>query len=168
MSVNARRVIDAVRAIVITGPVARAAVTLLSIATRIELGGHFSWYAARAAGMVAYLLATASVILGLATSSRLGGRIVGKGSIADIHRVLSLLTLFAICGHLLFLALDQYAAFTSSDLLVPFIGWYRPVWSGLGIIAAYPAVGVYFSFYLRPLIGYKTWRAFHYAAFGVF
>src|SRR2546426_478840 len=77
MSVNARQVIDAVRAIVITGTVAMAAVTLLSIATRIELGGHFSWYAARAAG-------------------------------------------------------------------------------------------VYFSFYLRPLIGYKTWRAFHYAAFGVF
>src|SRR5205823_3787938 len=83
-------------------------------------------------------------------------------------RVLSLLTLFAIGAHLLFLALDQYAAFSSSDLLVPFAGWYRPVWSGLGIIAAYLAAALYFSFYLHPLIGYKAWRAFHFAAFGAF
>ena len=53
-------------------------------------------------------------------------------------------------------------------MLIPFVAWYRPAWSGSGIIAAYLAVAVYFSFHLRPLIGYKTWRAFHYAAFGVF
>jgi hypothetical protein len=43
----------------------------------------------------------------------------------------------------LFLALDSYAKFGALDLLVPFASWYRPVWTGLGIIAAYLALAVY-------------------------
>jgi DMSO/TMAO reductase YedYZ heme-binding membrane subunit len=30
------------------------------------------------------------------------------------------------------------------------------------------ALAVYASFYIRPMIGYKAWRAFHYLAFAVF
>jgi sulfoxide reductase heme-binding subunit YedZ len=97
-----------------------------------------------------------------------GGRLLGQGNVADVHRVLSLLTLLAIGGHVLFLAVDQYAGFSLTELFVPFVTWYEPFWTGLGIIAAYIALAVYVSFYIRPLIGYKAWRAFHYAAFGVF
>lgn len=131
-------------------------------------GSQFSWYAARAAGMIAYILATASVLFGLATSTKLGGSMLGKGNVPDIHRALSLLTLFAIGGHMLFLALDQYASFSPGELLIPFVTWYRPFWTGIGIIAAYLTVALYVSFYIRAWIGYKMWRAFHYAAFGVF
>lgn len=131
-------------------------------------GGQFTWYAARAAGIVAYLLAASSVAFGIATSTKLGGRFLGKGNVADIHRSLSLLTLIAIGAHTLFLGLDQYANFTLSELFIPFVTWYEPVWTSLGIIAAYVAAAVYVSFYLRPYIGYKAWRSFHYLAFAVF
>jgi len=150
------------------------AVVSATVTSALMTGGivrdssHFSWYAARASGMVAYLLATMSVLFGLATSTQLGQRMLGKANVADVHRVLSLLTLFAIGGHTMFLALDQYASFGLSDLLIPFITWYRPVWTGFGILAAYLTFALYLSFGIRSIIGYRAWRAFHYAAFAVF
>ena len=130
--------------------------------------GHAMWFAARASGLTAYILATASVLFGLASATRAGNPKPGLGVVTDIHRALSLLTLAAIGGHVLFLALDSYARFGPLDLLVPFASWYRPTWSGLGVLAAYLAVAVYASFYIRSRIGYRAWRVFHYAGFGVF
>jgi hypothetical protein len=130
--------------------------------------GHAAWYAARASGLIAFALAAASVLFGLASATRTGNKKPGLGVVNDVHRALSLLTLLAIGGHVLFLALDSYAEFGALDLLVPFASWYRPVWTGLGIVAAYLALAVYASFYVRSQIGYRTWRAFHYASFGVF
>jgi sulfoxide reductase heme-binding subunit YedZ len=130
--------------------------------------GHAAWYAARASGLIAYVLATASVLFGLASATRAGNKKPGLGFVTDVHRALSLLTLLAIGGHVVFLALDSYARFGVLDLLVPFVSWYRPVWTGLGVVAGYLAVAVFASFYVRSLIGYRAWRTFHYAAFGVF
>jgi sulfoxide reductase heme-binding subunit YedZ len=131
-------------------------------------GGHVAWFAARATGLTAYLLATASVLFGLASATRFGNQKPGLGVVTDIHRALSLLTLVAIGGHVLFLALDSYARFGPLDLLVPFASWYRPTWTGLGVLAAYLAVAVYASFYIRSRIGYRTWRVFHHVSFAVF
>jgi methionine sulfoxide reductase heme-binding subunit len=144
------------------------ALVILAWAAVSSAGGQFSWYAARSAGMLAYVLAAGSVMFGIAASTKLGGKVLGKSNITDVHRALSLLSILAIGAHTLFLGLDQYADFTLSELFIPFVTWYRPVWTSFGIIAAYAAVAVYVSFYLRPVIGYKAWRSFHYVAFGVF
>jgi hypothetical protein len=148
--------------------VVSAAGVALAAGLVAAVGGHAAWYAARASGLLAYVLATASVLFGLATATRTGNPKPGLGFVTDVHRALSLLTLLVIGGHVLFLALDSYAGFGPLDLLVPFASWYRPVWTGLGVLAAYLAVAVYASFYIRSLIGYRAWRAFHYASFGVF
>jgi len=129
---------------------------------------HAVWFSARAAGLVAYVLATSSVLFGLATATRAGDRIAGRGTVADAHRALSLLTVLAIGMHVLLLAFDQYAKFGLTELLVPFASWYRPFWTGLGVLAAYLVLAVYASFYLRSSIGYGMWRVLHYASFAVF
>jgi len=88
--------------------------------------GHVVWFAARASGLTAYVLATGSVLFGLASATRAGNPKPGLGVVTDVHRALSLLTLVAIGGHVLFLGLDSYARFGPLDLLVPFASWYRP------------------------------------------
>jgi hypothetical protein len=130
--------------------------------------GHVVWFAARASGLTAYALATASVLFGLASATRAGNPKPGLGFVTDVHRALSLLTLVAIGGHVFFLALDSYASFGPLDLFVPFASWYRPTWTGLGVLAAYLSVAVFVSFYIRTWIGYRAWRVFHFTAFGVF
>jgi methionine sulfoxide reductase heme-binding subunit len=134
----------------------------------VATGTNTTWLIARDLGLVTYLLATSSVLMGLATSTRTGDRMVGRGAVYDSHRALALLTLAALSGHILFLALDSYAQFPITSLFVPFTIWYRPVWSSLGIVAAYLLVAVFASFYVRSLIGYRAWRTLHYVTFGVF
>jgi sulfoxide reductase heme-binding subunit YedZ len=129
---------------------------------------HAIWFGARALGLVAFGLATASVVLGISTSTRVGDKIVGRGSIADVHRVLALLTVTALAGHILLLVLNRYMAFGPVEVLVPFAASYRPVWTAAGVVAAYLLLAVFGSFYVRGLLGYRTWRTLHYATFGVF
>ena len=153
-----------------TPPISSAWFTaLLALATGAGFSlNHAVWFSARAAGLVAYVLATSSVLFGLATATRAGDRVAGRGTVADAHRALSLLTIVAIGTHVLLLAFDQWAKFGLAELLVPFVSWYRPFWTGLGVLAAYLAIAVYVSFYLRSRIGYRTWRALHYASFAIF
>jgi sulfoxide reductase heme-binding subunit YedZ len=129
---------------------------------------HAIWLSARSMGLVAYALATCTVLVGVATSARAGDHVPGRGFVSDTHRALSLLTVLAVAGHVLLLAFDQYARFSPAALLVPFVSWYRPVWTGFGVLAAYVLLAVYASFYLRSRIGYKAWRTLHYASFAVF
>jgi predicted ferric reductase len=117
---------------------------------------------------VAYALATCSVLFGLVTATWTRDRNPGRGIVYDTHRALSLLTVLAVGGHVLLLAFDRYARFGPTDLLVPFTSWYRPVWTGLGVLAAYVVLVVYASFFVRSRIGYRTWRTLHYATFAVF
>jgi sulfoxide reductase heme-binding subunit YedZ len=127
-----------------------------------------TWLLARDLGLLTFVLATVSVLFGLSTSTRTGDRTLGRGVVYDSHRALALLTMLALGGHIVFLALDGYAQFSIPSLLIPFTIWYRPLWSAFGIFAAYLLVAIYVSFYVRNRIGYKTWRAMHYATFGVF
>jgi sulfoxide reductase heme-binding subunit YedZ len=129
---------------------------------------HAIWLSARSMGLVAYALATCSVLLGVATAARAGDRLPGRGFVSDTHRALSLLTVLAVAGHVLLLAFDRYTRFSPADLLVPFVSWYRPAWTGLGVLAAYVVLALYASFYVRSRIGYRTWRTLHYASFAVF
>ena len=129
---------------------------------------HAVWLGARSTGLVAYALATCSVLFGLVTATWTRDRNPGRGIVYDTHRALSLLTVLVVAGHVLLLAFDRYARFGPTDLLVPFASWYRPVWTGLGVLAAYVLLVVYASFYVRSRIGYKTWRTLHYATFAVF
>jgi sulfoxide reductase heme-binding subunit YedZ len=129
---------------------------------------HAVWLGARSTGLVAYALATCSVLLGLVTATWTRDRNPGRGTVYDTHRALSLLTVLVVAGHVLLLAFDRYARFSPTDLLVPFASWYRPAWTGLGVLAAYALLVVFASFYVRSRIGYKTWRTLHYATFAVF
>lgn len=129
---------------------------------------HAVWLGARSTGLVAYALATCSVLFGLVTATWTRNRNPGRGIVYDTHRALSLLTVLVVGGHVLLLAFDRYAQFSPTDLLVPFASWYRPAWTGLGVLAAYVLLVIYASFYVRSRIGYRIWRILHYATFAVF
>ena len=53
-------------------------------------------------------------------------------------------------------------------LLVPGIAPYRPLATGLGVLAAELMVVIYASFSLRKRIGARNWRRLHWATYVVF
>ena len=126
------------------------------------------WFLARASGLVAYAILTASVLAGLVLKARPLGRSVSPAVIVDIHRFLALLGLGALAIHGIALVLDDAVDIGLAALLVPGAAPYRPLATALGVLAAELMVLVYVSFPLRRRIGAKAWRALHWFTYLVF
>jgi sulfoxide reductase heme-binding subunit YedZ len=126
------------------------------------------WLLARATGLTAYVLLTGSVLAGLTVKARPLGRRVKAAVATDAHRFLALLALGAVAVHGLVLTLDQTVKMPLAGLLVPGLSPYRPLATGIGVIAAELMVLIYASFSLRRRIGARNWRRLHYLTFGVF
>ncbi len=122
---------------------------------------HGWWLASRSAGIVAIVLVTVAVIAGLL----LGGRMTRRPGMAKvvrtIHEQAALTGLVAIAVHGLTLIADPWLRPGVAGVLVPFTMPYRPVWTGLGIVAGELAVVLGLSFYLRNTIGVRRWRIAH-------
>lgn len=89
-------------------------------------------------------------------------------AVTDTHRFLALLGLGAIALHGVTVALDQTVHMPLAGLLVPGLSPYRPLATGIGVLAAELMVLVYASFSLRQRIGVKNWRLLHWATYGIF
>ncbi len=126
------------------------------------------WLEARASGLLAYLLLTCSVLAGLLVKSRPFGSTPKPAAVTDVHRFLALLALAATSVHGLALVLDRSITITLADLLVPGGIPYRPIATGVGVVAAELMLVVYVSFSQRKRIGAKNWRRLHWATYGVF
>ena len=75
-----------------------------------------------------------------------------------------LLTLSVLAG----LAVKSTVHIGLAALLVPGLSGYRPVATGLGVLAAELAAVIVVSFPLRKRIGARAWRRLHWATYGVF
>lgn len=128
---------------------------------------HAFWYLTRATGLVAFVLLTVSVSLGLVMTGKVSTRL-RRNAAYDIHRFVAMLTLAVTALHTLIVLPDQYIGFSVWELLVPFASPYRVTYMALGTISLYLMIIVIGSFYARPLVPYRAWRAIHYATFAVF
>lgn len=126
------------------------------------------WLLARATGLASYALLTVSVLAGLVVKSRPFGRAIKPASATQLHRTLALLSLGALALHGLALVLDKSVAIGLADLVVPGLAPYRPLWTGIGVLAGELMLLVYVSFALRRRIGVKSWRRLHYATYLAF
>jgi methionine sulfoxide reductase heme-binding subunit len=119
------------------------------------------WYVARASGIVAYLLLSASVILGVLMAGR--ARFTWpRFAVEEVHRFLATLTGLFIVLHGGALLLDTVVPFSLAQELVPFTAGYRPFAVGLGVVAAELTAAVAISNVLRGRIPYRAWRRVHY------
>ena len=124
------------------------------------------WYLSRATAFASLSLLWLSMALGLGISNKMARAWPGAAPAFAIHEYVSLLGLAFAIFHAIVILGDHYIQFTLLQLLVPFttVG-YRPLWVGVGQVGFYVWLIVTVSFYIRPLIGQKTWRGLHYASF---
>ena len=120
------------------------------------------WLLARASGMTAYVLVTLSVLAGLVLKSRPFGRL-RPATVTQIHRALALYAIAAIAAHGIALVLDTTVKVSPAALAIPGLISYRPLATSLGVLAAELTILVYASFSLRRRIGFRAWRALHWA-----
>jgi predicted ferric reductase len=118
------------------------------------------WYAARSAGIVAYLLLTSSVVLGLLMSTRanLGWP---RFAVEEVHRFIARLTGVFIVIHGGALLLDQVVPFSLRQEVIPFASTYRPFGVALGIVSAELLAAIAVTNALRAQLPHRVWRRVH-------
>ena len=125
----------------------------------MNVAPHLFWITSRAAGGAALLLASASVALGLMMSSKRRGP--NKRDLRAIHEALSLTALGMVALHGLALLFDSYLNPGLAGIAIPFVGPYRPLWTGIGIVAGYGLAALGLTYYFRNRIGAARWRRLH-------
>jgi predicted ferric reductase len=131
------------------------------------VSSQFWWYTARAGGLVAWALATASVLGGLLVSGRLS-RKPKPAWVLDLHRFLGALTLVFVLVHMGALWADSYVPFGPGELMVPLASSWKPVATAWGVVAFYLLVAIEITSLLMRRIPRAFWHAVHLSSFGLF
>ena len=120
---------------------------------------HLFWITSRAAGVIALILASVAVSLGLLMSTKLLRR---RGpDLLAVHEVLSIAAIVAMVIHGVALLGDGYLKASLADIAVPFAFSYKTFWTSIGIIAGWGMVILGLSYYVRHWIGAARWRRLH-------
>jgi methionine sulfoxide reductase heme-binding subunit len=119
------------------------------------------WLVSDASGIVALVLVSVSVLLGLAMAARAISNPQRRRSAARLHEHLALAALAAVAAHGLALLGDQWLKPGWRGIAVPFALSYKPAFTGIGIVAGYLAMLVGPTFYVRRRIGVRRWRTLH-------
>lgn len=119
------------------------------------------WFASRSFGIVALVMLGVSVAVGLTMSGRLIKRPGMGAKLRRFHEASTLVTLGLIVAHGGLLLFDTYLRPGLAGITLPFAMSYRPLFTGLGIIAGWLAAILGLSFYARRRIGARTWRKLH-------
>jgi len=123
------------------------------------------WYASRATGVVALLLLTAVLVLGILVNRQ--GRLPGlpRFAVTSLHRNLSLLAMAFITIHVVTAVLDTYVSIPILSAVVPFDSGYERLWLGLGAVSFDLMLAMIITSLLRGRLNRTLWRAIHLLAY---
>ena len=123
------------------------------------------WYLTRGFGLIALVLLTATVVMGLTQVVRYARPGLPRFVIAALHKNVSILAVVFLAVHVTTAVADTYAPISIVSVFVPFAGEYRPIWLGFGALALDLLVALVVTSLVRERIGQRTWRALHWAAY---
>src|ERR1700749_1878991 len=121
-------------------------------------GATVFWYASRATGIVALLLLTAGLVLGMLVNRQ--GRLPGlpRFAVTDLHRNLALLSVAFIAVHVLTAVLDTYVHIPLVSAVIPFASGYERFWLGLGAVSLDIMLAMIVTSLLRGRLNRVLWR----------
>ena len=123
------------------------------------------WYASRATGVVALLLMTAVLLLGLLVTRQ--GRLPGlpRFAVTGLHRNMSLVAVVFVVLHVLTAVLDSYVHIPLISAVVPLASSYERLALGLGAVSLDIMIAVIVTSLLRRHLSRRLWRAVHLLAY---
>ncbi|HEX3792977.1 MAG TPA: ferric reductase-like transmembrane domain-containing protein [Acidimicrobiales bacterium] len=124
------------------------------------------WYITRASGIVALVLLTATMVLGLVTTTRTKARHWPGFAQQELHRRISMLAMVFLALHILTSVLDTYVHIGYLAIVIPFTSSYSRFWVGVGTVAVDLMAAVFISSLLRAHMKAGTWRGLHWLAYG--
>jgi sulfoxide reductase heme-binding subunit YedZ len=124
------------------------------------------WYLSRSTGMVAFVLLTLTLCLGIASTQRtLASRHWPRFATQGLHRNASLLALAFLGVHVVVTVADGSVDISWWALVVPGVSHYRRTWVALGTCAFDVLVAVVVSSLYRLRMNATAWRWLHYSGY---
>jgi len=123
------------------------------------------WYLTRGTGVVALLLLTVGLVLGVMGPTAFRTSRLPRFAVSALHRNVTLLALAFVVVHVVTTILDGYTRIGLRDAFVPFVASYRPVWLGLGAVAFDLLLALIATSLLRNRLGLRAWRVVHWLAY---
>lgn len=136
--------------------------TLISIVSSKAI-----WYLTRGTGVVALLLLTTVVVLGILNAVRWSPAGQPRFVLQMIHRNVSLLVVAFIAVHIVTAVIDSFAPIRWIDVVVPFMSSYRPVWLGLGTVAFDLVIAIVLTSLIRGRLSHRVWRIVHWTSYAL-
>ena len=127
----------------------------------VEISSKLSWYAARSSGLVAWAVVTASILWGLALSTRLIRRRGVPAWLLDLHKFLGALSIVFVAVHLLALWADNFVYFGPRELFVPMASTWQTGAVAWGIAATYLLVAIELTSLVMRRIPRRLWHSVH-------
>ena len=123
------------------------------------------WYASRATGVVALLLMTAVVLLGLLVVRN--GKLPGlpRFAVTGLHRNLSLTAVTFVALHVVTAVFDGYVSIPLTAAVVPLASGYERLALGLGAVSLDLSLAIIVTSLLRHRLSQRAWRAVHLLAY---
>ena len=129
------------------------------------VGGSTLWFLSRATGIVAFILLTVTVVLGIMTSLRWQSRSIPRFVVEYVHRNVTVLVLALIVIHVATVVVDGFAPIGWIAAVIPFTSSYRPIWLSLGALGFDLLLAVAVTSWLRHRVGFRIWRFLHWSAY---
>lgn len=123
------------------------------------------WFASRATGVVALLLLTGVMVLGVLVNRQ--GRLPGlpRFAVTGLHRNLSLLAVAFTAIHVITAIIDTFVSIPVTAAVIPFTSSYERFWLGLGAISFDIMLALVVTSLLRRHLSRGVWRAVHWLAY---
>jgi sulfoxide reductase heme-binding subunit YedZ len=123
------------------------------------------WYFGRATGLIALVLLTATIGLGVLGPLRISTATWPRFAIRTLHRDLALLSLLVIAIHVVTVVLDGYVRVPLSAAVLPVGSAYRPFWMALGAVSFDLLLAIVATSLLRRRFGDRVWRLVHWLTY---
>jgi DMSO/TMAO reductase YedYZ heme-binding membrane subunit len=123
------------------------------------------WYATRATGLMALVLFTLTMVMGITTTTRARARHWPGFAQQEMHRRISMIAVVFLAVHVATSVLDTFVNISWAAVLIPFTSSYGRFWVGVGAIALDLMIAVFVTSLLRARMRPGTWRAVHWLAY---
>ena len=123
------------------------------------------WYLDRASGIVALVLISLTVVLGVVVQRQ--GRLPGLPRFGGVlvHRGVALLSALFLLVHILSAVIDTYVPIGGWAAFLPFTSGWRPGAIALGTLSSDLVVLIVLTSLLRGRIPVRLWRPIHWTAY---
>ncbi len=123
------------------------------------------WYLTRSTGLVALILLTATVVVGVVASVGWTTDRWPRFLSQSIHRNLSLFCLAFVGVHVVTTVSDGFVPIGFAAAFIPFQTAYRPLYVSLGALTLDLMLAVLVTSALRRRIGFASWRFVHWLSY---